>query len=194
MTVWEILLIGCALAADAVAVSLTDGMTEKNMRLSKAAGTAGAFALFQFFMPLLGYCCGSLFSSFVAAVAPALSFGLLLIIGGKMILDCFRSEGNPRERFCKKQRSGAAKLLAEAFATSIDALAVGVTLLAAEESGALPLGVFLSSLVIGAVTFVLSFAAVLVGKKAGAYVADRAGVFGGVVLVFIGVKILIGGF
>lgn len=194
MTVWEILLIGCALAADAVAVSLTDGMTEKDMRLSKAAGRAGTFALFQFVMPLVGYCCGSLFSAFVASVAPTLSFCLLLLIGGMMIFECFRDSKNPRERFQKKKKSGAAKLLAEAFATSIDALAVGVTLLAAERSGALPLGVLLSSLIIGVVTFVLSFAATLVGKKAGAYLADKAGVFGGVILIFIGVKILIGGF
>ena len=71
---------------------------------------------------------------------------------------------------------------------------MGVTLLAAEQSGALPFGVLSSSLIIGAVTFVLSFAAALVGKRAGAYLADQAGVFGGVILIFIGVKILIGGF
>ena len=194
MRVWEILLIGCAIAADEVAVSLTDGMTEKDMRLFKAAGRAGAFALFQFVMPLVGYCCGALFSAFVASVAPALSFCLLLLIGGMMIFECFRSANDPHERFRKKKKGGAAKLLAEAFATSIDALAVGVTLLAAEQSGALPFGVLSSSLIIGAVTFVLSFAAALVGKRAGAYLADQAGVFGGVILIFIGVKILIGGF
>ncbi len=195
MTVWEILLIGAGLAMDATAVSIADGMNDAKMRPGKAVCTAGAFAAFQFFMPLVGYCCGAVFAKAVATVAPVLSFILLALIGLSMIFESLKSSRDGKARFRKKKtKSAGLKLLGEAFATSIDALAVGITLLAAEQSGALPLGIFLSALMIGVVTFILSFAGALLGRKAGTYVADRAGILGGVVLLFIGVKIIFGGF
>jgi len=195
MTVWEIILIGAGLAMDAVAVSIADGMNDAKMKLRKAVFTAGAFAVFQFFMPLVGYCCGAVFARAVETVAPVLSFLLLALIGLSMIFESLKSGKDGKARFRKKKtKSAGLKLLGEAFATSIDALAVGITLLAADESGSLSLGIFPSALIIGAVTFVLSFAAVLLGRKAGMYIADRAGILGGVVLLFIGVKIIVGGF
>lgn len=192
MSVLEIILLGVALAMDAVAVSLTNGMTEPKMRLSKAAETAGAFGLFQFFMPLLGYSVGAAFAKFVTAIAPMLSFLILVFLGGKMILGCIKELLEKRPPFTKKEKRGdALKLLVQALATSIDALAVGVTLLALETQGTLALSPFFCALVIGAVTFVLSLVAVFVGKKAGAAIADKAEILGGVVLVFIGLKILL---
>lgn len=88
---------------------------------------------------------------------------------------------------------GAGKLLLQAVATSIDALAVGVTLLAADAAGGLCMHVALCALVIGAVTFTLSFAAVLLGKRIGDRFSDKAGLLGGVILVAIGTKILLEG-
>lgn len=194
MSILEIILLGAALAMDAVAVSLSNGMTEPKMRLSKAAGTAGAFGLFQFFMPLVGYLVGGVFTNFVSQFAPVLSFVILAFLGGKMIFECVKEmlEKAPPV-FRKKKRSGAMELLIQALATSIDALAVGVTLLALEASGTLALAPLYSALVIGAVTFALSFVAVLVGKKIGSLIADKAEILGGVVLVFIGLKILLEG-
>lgn len=195
MSVLEIILLGAALAMDAVAVGMTNGMTEPKMRLSKAAETAGAFGLFQFFMPLVGYALGAAFTNFIVTVAPVLSFAILAFLGGKMIYECVK-ELAQKERlsFMKKEkRSGALMLFIQALATSIDALAVGITLLALEASGTLALPTLFASLVIGAVTFVLSFIAVLAGKKAGSLLADKAEILGGVVLVFIGVKILLEG-
>ena len=193
MSILEIILLGAALSMDAVAVGMTNGMTEPKMRLSKAAETAGAFGLFQFFMPLVGYALGAAFTDFIVTVAPVLSFVILAFLGGKMIFECVKElRGKERPSFIKKEkRSGALKLFIQALATSIDALAVGITLLALEASGTLALPTLFASLVIGAVTFVLSFIAVLVGKKAGSLLADKAEILGGVVLVFIGLKILL---
>lgn len=192
MSVFEIILLGAALAMDAVAVGMTDGMTEPDMKPRKIFETAGAFGLFQFFMPLLGYCVSGAFVGYVTAVAPALSFLILAFLGGKMILGCVKELLEKRKPLMKKEKTGGAlKLLFQALATSIDAFAVGVTLLALETQGTLALAPMFSALVIGAVTFALSFIAVLFGKKAGAALADKAEILGGVVLVFIGIKILL---
>ena len=194
MEIWEITLIGAALAMDAVAVGMTDGMVEPKMPLIKAFGIAGAFALFQFLMPLAGYYFGAAFSSIVSKIAPWLSFALLAFIGGKMIFDCVREmrakkKGTLREADAGKL--GAGKLLVQAVATSLDALAVGVTLLAADTAGGLPFHVSLCALIIGGVTLVLAVPAVFIGKKAGDRFADKAEIVGGIVLVVIGLKILI---
>ena len=201
MAVWEILLIGVALAMDAFAVSLTNGMLEPKMPLWKAALVAGAYALFQFMMPLIGYYCGYAFSSFVAKIAPWLSFALLGFIGGKMIFDSARemyqkrhpsAEGDaPHERARTKLTAG--KLLLQAVATSLDALAVGVTLLAADTGAGLPMHVAFCALVIGVITFALSISAVYIGKKAGDKFSDKAELLGGIILVAIGLKILLEG-
>ena len=176
---------------DAVAVGMTDGMTEPKMKFKRVLETAGAFGLFQFFMPLVGYCAGEVFSRYVTKVAPMLSFLILAFLGGKMILGCIKELTNPRPRFEKKREGSSLKLLVQALATSIDALAVGITLLALEGTGTLALPPLYCALVIGAVTFALSLAAVFIGKKAGALIADKAEILGGVVLVFIGIKILL---
>ncbi len=193
MSVFEIVLLGVALAMDAVAVGMTDGMSEPKMRLLKAAGIAGAFGLFQFFMPLLGYCAGSAFTNFLSKIAPVLSFTILAFLGVKMIFGCVRELTEKHPPLLKRERAvGEWKLFLQALATSIDALAIGVTLSALEGSGTLALSPILCSVVIGAVTFVLSFAAVLIGRKAGAMLADQAELFGGAVLVVIGFKIAFG--
>ena len=198
MSVWEIILIGAALAMDAVAVGMTDGMTEPQMRLGKALFIAATFAVFQFFMPLTGYFCGVAFTSVVERIAPWLSFGLLALIGGKMIFDSVREMGQRRTGarvglYGAGHALGPGKLLLQGVATSLDALAVGVTLRAAETQSALAFHAALCAAVIGAVTFALAAAGVLVGRKAGDRLADSAGVAGGAVLIAIGLKILLEG-
>lgn len=195
MQLYELLLIAVALSMDAFAVGMTNGMTEPKMRLPKMFLVAGAYALFQFLMPLLGYYCSYAFSSLVAKIAPWLSFALLAFIGGKMILDFFLDR---RKRLRGEEPApagplGAGKLLLQALATSIDALAVGVTLLAEETSVGLPMHVALCALVIGLVTLLLSLLAVFLGKKIGDRFSDKAGLFGGTILLAIGIKILIEG-
>ena len=192
MSVWEIVLLGAALAMDAVAVGLVNGMSDSRMKLSRAAETAGAFGLFQFFMPLVGYALGAAFAGYAALVAPALSFLILVFLGGKMILGCVKEMRSNKAVFQRgAPKDDSFKLFFQAVATSIDALAVGITLLALEESGTLALSVLLSSVVIGVVTFVLVLIAVFAGKKIGTVLADKAEILGGCVLIAIGIKILL---
>ena len=212
MSVWEIILIGIALSMDAVAVGMTNGMTEPKMAIKKMLLIAFAFGAFQFLMPVLGYYCSYAFAEFVSKIAPWLSFALLGFLGGKMIFD-FAKEflAAKRERSQadaesgtesetttgsapKSAKLGLGKLLVQAVATSIDALAVGVTLLAAETQKGLPFHVLLCALVIGVITFSLSLGAVFAGKRVGNRFADKAALVGGLILVGIGLKILIESF
>ncbi len=189
MSVWEIVLLGIALSMDAVAVGMTNGMVEPQMRVKKVLLVAFFYGAFQFLMPVLGYYCGAAFTSVVEKIAPWLSFVLLAFIGGKMIFDCFK-----KEEACAEPL-GLKKLFVQTLATSIDALAVGVSLLAASTSETgLPFSVWLCALVIGAITFSLSVGAVFVGKKIGNKLADKAELIGGIILIAIGLKILIESF
>ena len=191
---------GVALGMDAVAVSLTDGMREPRMRLSKMLAVAGAFALFQFIMPLVGYYCGYALSPLVEQFAPWLSFFLLALIGGKTVFDNARSLLKKHDRPLSlllarsaKSALGVGRVLMQALATSLDALAVGVTLLAADASKGLPFHAAWCALVLGAVTFPLSLPALIAGTRAGNAFSERAGICGGAVLVGIGLKILLEG-
>lgn len=200
MSGWEILFIGVALSMDAFAVGITDGMAEPRMRGWKVFMIAFVFTLFQFGMPLLGYFLGAAFTELVEKIAPYLSFALLFVLGGKMIFDCIK-EKTARKKECRlrsfliaeKEPIGAGRLFVQAVATSLDALAVGVTLLAAETGAGLPASVWGCALVIGAVTFSLSVIAVNTGKKTGGKFSDDAGLLGGAILIIIGIKILLEG-
>lgn len=193
MQLWEIFVMGAALAMDAVAVSLADGMAEPRMRALKMLFIAGLFGLFQGLMPLFGYYLGSAFASLIGKIAPYLSFVLLAFIGGKMIFDGIREGRNKRKGVTERRETGTAKLVLQAVATSIDALAVGVTLLAAETAGGLPAHILLCALIIAAVTFALSLPAVLLGRKFGDAFSDKAELLGGAVLILIGLKLLLEG-
>ena len=196
MQIWEILLIGVALAMDAVAVGMTNGMTEPKMKWGKLLLIAGTFGVFQFGMPVIGYYFGYAFSALVERIAPWLSFALLVFIGGKMIVDCILELRKKRkgEEITERKPLGAGRLLLQGVATSLDALAVGVTLLAVETTSGLPMSAVWCSVVIGVITFVLVLPAVFIGKKAGDKFADKAEILGGIVLIAIGIKILVEAF
>ncbi len=199
MQLWEVLLISVALAADAFAVSLTNGMVESKMKLGKMCLIAATFGIFQFLMPVIGYYCGYAFAKLIEKIAPWLSFAILVIIGGKMLVDCFlewrkkRKTGGGQDEKQEKKPLGLLKLLIQAVATSIDALAVGVTFFACDTTSELPMPAMFCFVCIGVVTFLLSMIALAIGKKAGDKFADKAEIFGGVVLVAIGIKILLEG-
>jgi len=195
MTVFDICLTGASLAMDAVAVSMTNGMTEPRMKLKKTLLIAFFFGAFQMVMPLVGYYGSAAFSQTVARVAPWVSFTLLALIGGKAMADGIREsrEFGVGRTVVKKSCLSLGKLTVQAFATSIDALAVGVSFLAQDSVGALPFSVLLCAGVIGIVTFVLSAVAVELGKSVGNALSRRAGITGGFVLVWIGVRLLFEG-
>ena len=210
MSFFEVLLIGCALAMDACAVAMTNGMTERKMPFKKALLIGGFFGFFQFLMPLIGYfITGIVANAFMQTfekIAAWVSFGLLAVLGGKMVYESVR-EMRCNARAKRAEQSGEnepivcemrtpltlSKLTVQAIATSIDALAVGVTLQMAVLNGGLFGGAFGSTLLIGGVTLILSVGAVYIGRAIGDKLADKAGLLGGLVLVGIGVKLLIEG-
>lgn len=207
MHVWEILLLAVALSMDACAVAMTNGMCDAKMSVKRAVLIGVFFGVFQMMMPVIGYfISGIVADAFLGTfekISAWVSFGLLAFLGGKMLVENIvemvkaKRDGDeacacPVEK--GKKKPWLLELTVQAVATSIDALAVGVTLkMAAISETGLALGVWGATGVIGAVTLALSVAAVYVGKKVGNKLADKAGLLGGIVLLGIGIKILIEG-
>lgn len=217
MGVWEVLLLGLALSMDACAVGMTNGMTNPKLKVKGALLIGGLFGFFQFLMPLIGYyITGVIASAFLTTfekISAWVSFALLGVLGGKMIFECVRDwiKAKREKAVCqtcfsdsdevKTTEAGMrslenlsfGKLILQAIATSIDALAVGVTLQMSAITQGLVLGAWGSTLTIGVTTFILSTGAVYIGKAIGDKLADKASFFGGLVLVAIGLKILFEG-
>ncbi len=180
---------GVGLAMDAFSVSLANGMNEPCMKKGKMLGTAGIFAVFQALMPLIGWICVSTvaqkFQAFEKMI-PWIALVLLSIIGGKMLYEGIKNKDAECE---EKNTSGIAGLLIQGIATSIDALSVGFTIAEYNFSEAL-----LACALIGIVTFIICFAGIILGKKAGTKLANKAGILGGAILIFIGLEIFITSF
>ena len=188
MTVFDILLIGVGLSMDAFAVSMCQGVCMDRIRWNHALLIAVFFGGFQALMPFLGYALGSTFASLVT-IGPWIAFGVLLILGGKMVLDGIR-DVQEKEALTL---AGIGKLFLLAIATSIDALAVGISFSLQEGivwSGA-GTSIFFAVALIGTTTLILSFFGVLLGNRFGLRYKRRATVFGGVILIGIGIKILL---
>lgn len=183
-------LLGIGLAMDAFSVSLANGMNEPKMKLQKTLGIAGVFALFQAVMPLIGWLTVSGFVELFHKLKPTIpwiAFILLCFIGGKMIFDSLKSDGSD-EKGLRTLKIGA--LLLQAVATSIDALTAGVEF--ARDYTLRQYGyVFLAVLIIALITFAICFAGVKLGQTMGTKLATKAGILGGCVLVFLGLKIFI---
>lgn len=181
------ILLGVGLAMDAFSVSLANGLNEPSMKGRKMTGIAMVFAIFQAVMPMLGWICVhtivQAFRSFEALI-PWIALFLLCFIGGKMLYEGLTSRG---EDFSCRSLSLSALLL-QGVATSIDALSVGFTIADYDLGAAL-----MAVLLIAAVTFVICFAGLAIGKKAGTKLAGKAGILGGVILIFIGVEIFLTG-
>jgi len=178
-----VLLIGIGLAMDAFSVSVTNGMCIKRLRLKDAGMIALVYAVFQFLMPLTGFFAASVFKGYIEKIDHWVAFVLLFFIGLKMIVEAF----DKKEESCENSPSniGFKMLIIQGIATSIDALAVGVSF------AALKTPIISSALLIGAVTFLICFAGVYVGKKAGGIFKNKAEIAGGVILIAIGIKILV---
>ena len=169
---------------DAVAVSMTNGMTIRPMRVRETLADAVAFGFFQGLMPVIGYFAGAVFAAQMAKISHWIALLLLGFLGIKMLWDTCRKE---EEAGCGGSRLTWRLLFAQAVATSIDALAVGVSF------AALQVNIWGAAALIAATTFVCSLAAVLAGKKCGTLFSKKAGVLGGCILIAIGVKIFIDG-
>lgn len=184
----ELLMIGVGLSMDAFAVSICKGLGMKRVNWAHAAVIAAFFGGFQALMPLLGWALGTQFAQFITPIDHWIAFGLLAFIGAKMLWDAFHEDGECGE--CDKGGAGDGpldlrELLMLAVATSIDALAVGITF------AFLGVSIWGAILVIGLTTFVLSFVGVAVGNQFGSRFEKPATIVGGIVLILIGAKILV---
>ena len=179
------ILLGIGLAMDAFSVSLANGLNEPTMPKGKMVKVAGVFSGFQFLMPLIGWFCVTmlleLFSAFEPFI-PWIALLLLCFIGGKMLIEGIRGCDEAED----KCGVGLVALLVQGIATSIAALSVGFTIAHYNFVEAL-----LAALLIGVVTFFICFMGLHIGKKAGTKLAGKAGIFGGAILIFIGIEIFV---
>ena len=182
MSLWELFVIAVGLSMDAFAVSICKGLSVKRCKVSHMLTCGLYFGVFQAAMPLIGYLLGSRFESLVTSIAPYIAFALLAIIGANMIREA-RGGGD------EDDKSGAdfspRAMLPLAVATSIDALAVGVSF------AFLQVDIVPAVLFIGVTTFVCCVIGVKVGSLFGSRYKQRAELFGGVVLILMGLKILL---
>lgn len=185
MTLLEIFLIGIGLSMDAFAVAICKGLAMPNKVDKKGALLIALyFGVFQAVMPTLGWLLGSQFARYVTRLAPWIAFVLLAWIGGNMIRESLSKEEREEEETGSVSHK---ELLVLAVATSIDALAVGVTFSMLEMAVSIAVAVIL----IGCTTFVISLAGVYVGNVFGAKYKSKAEFVGGAILILIGVKILL---
>lgn len=180
-------LLGLGLAMDAFSVSLANGLHEPDMKEKRMCGIAGVFAFFQAAMPMIGWICVhtivQYFNAFRSFI-PWIALILLLFIGGKMLMDGIKNNNDETER----PKTGLISLLVQGIATSIDALSVGFAI---AEYGFIM--AIVCALIISVVTFVVCMAGLVIGKKFGTKFSNKATIFGGIILIVIGLEIFIAG-
>lgn len=184
----ELFLLGVGLSMDAFAVAVCKGLGMHRVNYKHAVIIALFFGGFQALMPLVGWALGTQFESFVTPVDHWIAFVLLAFIGGKMLWDAFHEEKDDEDGCgCNKDndRLDLQELALLAVATSIDALAVGITF------AFLQVDIVPAIVTIGITTFVLSLVGVIVGNQFGSRFERPATIAGGVVLILLGVKILL---
>lgn len=192
MSIWEVVLIGVALAMDAFALTIANCTAYKNsLNRKKEWAMPAAFAAFQFLMPVVGFYIGSIFSSQIEQISKFITAGIFFVLAIKIIVDNVKElkknqEENPTDN---SAAFTFGVLIMQAVATSIDALMIGVTF-----AVSLTFSVFLAALVIGAVTFIIVAVALLIGKSLGAMLGKYAQWVGAIILLVLAIKNLVEGF
>lgn len=185
----SILLIAIGLSMDSLAVSISQGVCSKKLQVSQALLLAVIFGFFQGAMPLLGYSIGQLFADVIRSVDHWIAFVILLLIGIKMIIESIKKSKQKDnygcEEECTEENFRLRYLTVLAVATSIDAMATGLIFTA------YPAMILPAVLIIAATTFVFSLLGVKLGHKFGSRFKFNFEILGGIVLIFIGIKILL---
>ncbi len=181
----ELVLIAVGLSMDAFAVALCKGLCMKRLNWINAIVIALFFGGFQAGMPLIGWLLGTQFEKYITPIDHWIAFALLAYIGGKMIWDALHEEESTGESCDIEPKLDIKELFTLSVATSIDALAVGITF------AFLQMEIVPAVCLIGSITFVLSLGGVVIGNKFGARFQEKAEIAGGAVLIGIGMKILL---
>lgn len=184
MGIFELAMIGVGLSMDAFAVSICKGLGMKKVNPKYTFVLALFFGGFQALMPFLGWLLGSRFQQYITAIDHWIAFGLLVFLGGKMIADAIKEKDG---EVCQVQgvKIDLKEFFLLAVATSIDALAVGITF------AFLQVQIVRAITLIGCITFCFTVAGVFIGNVFGSRFKNKATVLGGIILIFIGVKILV---
>ncbi len=182
MTHLTIILLALALAMDAFAVSIASGIAIKDLRIKHSLIIASWFGIFQAIMPLLGWLGGIKLQRFICEIDHWIVFGLLLFIGCKMIYEAFTIESVEK----KTDPMEIAVLFSLSIATSIDAFAAGISF------ALLDIGVAEPVIVIGVITFIMSFIGVWIGDRGTHFFEKKMEIAAGLVLIGIGIKVLVG--
>jgi putative Mn2+ efflux pump MntP len=198
MDILSIILIAVGLSMDAFAVSITNGIIIKDFKVSDALKVGLYFGVFQALMPLAGWLAGSQFKDYIISIDHWIAFVLLAFIGGKMIREAYSNDSKTNEsaegiseaaisvlETEKEDPLRMGRLLVLAVATSIDALAVGISF------AFLNVSIIWAAFVIGSITFVICVAGVFIGKRCGCLFQKKAEIVGGLILICIGLKILL---
>ena len=189
MSIVEILLIGIGLSMDAFSVSICKGLTTKRFSWKMALTCGLWFGFFQALMPMIGYFLGAQFQQFIEAYDHWIAFGLLILIGANMIREALSKKSENGERRTDTSHlsplTSQLDMLVLAIATSIDALAVGVSF------ACIQVRLWSSVLIIGLTTFLFSIIGVKIGNVFGSKFEKSAGIVGGIILILIGLKILL---
>ena len=181
MDIPTVLLIAVGLAMDSFSVSITSGLYLESPRIEDALKVGAFFGFFQAFMPLIGWLGALTLIDLISGFDHWVAFFLLLLIGCKMIYEsAMRKNGSLRNNMLN-----GIVLLTLSIATSIDALAVGISL------AFLRFSIFFSVIIIGVVTFILSFFGLYLGSHGGKLLGRKIEIIGGVILILIGIKILL---
>jgi putative Mn2+ efflux pump MntP len=183
MSLILVLGLAVALAMDCFAVSMGLACALKGLTVRQSVRMAFFFGAFQFGMPVLGWLAGENVVRFTSGFDHWVAFGLLAVIGGRMIYDSFSL--SDEEKACRPDQTRGARLLVLSVATSIDALAVGLTL------GVIKAGILYPAAVIGIICFVMTIIGARLGPVIGRAVGKRAELLGGLILIGIGVRILV---
>ena len=181
MEILTVVLLAIGLSFDSFAVSICSGLSLPHINIFQAAKIAFFLALFQALMPLMGWLVGNSVKSLIEPVDHWIAFGLLSLIGGKMILESFSSSVTREIKNPLNMRV----ILMFSLATSIDALAVGFTFATFLDK------ILIAVIIIGSITFIASMLGILLGKKTGPRISRYAEILGGLILIFIGTRILI---
>lgn len=190
---WDLLfifnsvLLGVGLAMDAFSVSLANGLNEPEMKRKRVCAIAGVFAFFQALMPMIGWICVHTILQYFEAfekLIPWIALVLLLYIGGKMLIEGIRNKDSEEQ----ESRIGLKELFIQGVATSIDALSVGFTI-----AGYGLVMALVCALIIAVVTFFICVVGLMIGKKFGTRLSNKAAILGGSILILIGIEIFVSG-
>ena len=185
MEIWEIVMVSLALAMDAFAVSICKGLASKEKCIKTGIVCGLWFGFFQGLMPFLGWLLGTTVAGYVEKYSAWIAFILLAFLGFKMIKEAISERGNSEEISDNDSSLAPKIMVVYAVATSIDALAAGLTF------AALEVNIILAVSLIGIITCVCSFLGSIIGAKIGAKFKTKAEIAGGIILIVIGLKVLI---